>query len=68
MGKGATHDTPAKATSDQVIVLGNVQQARVDELLKQMDKAIEAAARHSMLPQMSRWLRGDRTFRSEESL
>ncbi len=36
------NDEPASASSDQVIVLGNVQQGRIDELLKQMDKAIVA--------------------------
>ncbi len=37
------NDEPTSASSDQVIVLGNVQQGRIDELLKQMDKAIVAA-------------------------
>jgi len=37
------NDEPVSASSDQVIVLGNVQQGRIDELLKQMDKAIVAA-------------------------
>lgn len=36
------NDEPASAVSDQVIVLGNVQKGRVEELLKQMDKAIAA--------------------------
>ena len=37
------NDTPTTASSDQVIVLGNIQQGRIDELLKQMDKAIVSA-------------------------
>ena len=36
------NDEPAKAVSEQVIVLGNVQKGRLEELLKQMDKAVAA--------------------------
>jgi mono/diheme cytochrome c family protein len=39
------NDEPATAKSDQIIVLGNVSQGRIEELLKQMDKAVTAAAK-----------------------
>ena len=36
------NDAPARANSDQIFILGNVPKARVEELLKQLDKAISA--------------------------
>lgn len=39
------NDEPATAKSDQVFVLGNVPKARVEELVKQLDKAIAAATK-----------------------
>ena len=39
------NDEPATAKSDQVFVLGNVPKARVEELVKQLDKAISAATK-----------------------
>jgi hypothetical protein len=39
------NDEPATAKSDQVFVLGNVPKARIEELVKQLDKAIASAAK-----------------------
>lgn len=39
------NDEPATAKSDQVFVLGNVPKARVEELVKLMDKAIASASK-----------------------
>lgn len=39
------NDEPATAKSDQVFVLGNVPKARVEELVKQLDKAIASTSK-----------------------
>ncbi len=39
------NDEPAKAKSEQVFILGNVPKARIEELLKQLDKAISATVK-----------------------
>ncbi len=39
------NDEPATAKSEQVFVLGNVPKARVEELVKQLDKAITSTAK-----------------------
>lgn len=39
------NDVPATAKSDQVFVLGNVSKSRIEELVKQLEKAISSAAK-----------------------
>ena len=52
------NDEPATAKSDQVFVLGNVPKARVEELVKQLDKAIAAAPRRLTRPRINPLVKG----------